>query len=172
VKRRLFNAGALMSLVVFMAMMALWVSSYWHEQYLSYSTERKKVFVYSRSGSIEFGFVPPFTNSGLQLESTPATKAFSAASLMDFGYGRDAFEAWLLVPHWVLFPALLATPGVWLFRRRAGTCLGRAACPACGYDLRGTPGSKTCPECGFTSPPAEPPEPPVPAGPAGGIRRG
>jgi hypothetical protein len=51
------------------------------------------------------------------------------------------------VPYWAVMVLLLALPArvAWRARRR-GRRLGRGQCPACGYDLRATPGR--CPECG------------------------
>lgn len=51
------------------------------------------------------------------------------------------------VPHWFLLALAGIAPTVWLhaaIRRRRSTSAG--LCPACGYDLRATPGR--CPECG------------------------
>ena len=60
----------------------------------------------------------------------------------------------LIVPHWLLVLAFAIVPSWWLLaglRRRRRRRNNR--CPACGYDLRATPGR--CPECG-----AEAPSPP------------
>lgn len=72
-----------------------------------------------------------------------------------FGHDRMANAAGLSyrsvwVPHWLLAMVTAALPGAWLVRRaklrtrRRRLRLG--LCPACGYDLRATPGQ--CPECG------------------------
>jgi hypothetical protein len=58
----------------------------------------------------------------------------------------DALTAWVVFPHWTLVLPAAMLPSVWMARRWRRR--GPHACPACGYDLRGSPGGKTCPECG------------------------
>ncbi len=53
----------------------------------------------------------------------------------------------VVVPYWFLVAVTLFGPALWAIprvRRAAHHRCGR--CPACGYDLRATPGR--CPECG------------------------
>lgn len=88
-----------------------------------------------------------------------------------FGYARGAVglrvltsrywaahaPAWAVVtPLWIPLVIRLARPLRALRRRRRGLC------PACGYDLRGTPGADRCPECGHAAANA----PPVATAPA------
>jgi hypothetical protein len=64
-----------------------------------------------------------------------------------FGYPRNSFGIQLY--YWIMLPLLAA----WPVARVAAVLWGRVKqiedavpCPACGYDLRATPGR--CPECG------------------------
>jgi hypothetical protein len=65
------------------------------------------------------------------------------------GLAFSVDERWL--PHWLpclvtaILPALASAR--LLRRRRRRRRVGRGLCPACGYDLRATPGR--CPECGW-----------------------
>lgn len=70
------------------------------------------------------------------------------------GQSRTANNWAVVIPYW--FPAGLAAilPACWLTslgrrRRRRAARVRRGLCPACGYDLRGTPAR--CPECGAPS---------------------
>jgi hypothetical protein len=53
-------------------------------------------------------------------------------------------------PYWAVLLAVVAPAGLWLGRAWRGARVRRrrrmGLCPACGYDLRGTP--ERCPECG------------------------
>ena len=56
----------------------------------------------------------------------------------------------LYLPHWSLVAAFAILPGVAMRRAlRHRRRLRRGQCPACGYDLRASPGR--CPECGAKS---------------------
>ena len=51
------------------------------------------------------------------------------------------------IPYWLLATAAGVLPALWVWRRsRDGRLRLLGLCPACGYDLRATPGR--CPECG------------------------
>ena len=57
------------------------------------------------------------------------------------GYGG------VLIPFWSALLLSASAPALWLWHQvRHKRCVRRGHCPACGYDLRATPGR--CPECG------------------------
>ena len=64
---------------------------------------------------------------------------------------------YLAIPHWMA-ATLVGLPGVLTLAARSVSRIRRARlaarrlCPACGYDLRATPGR--CPECGTTTAPS------------------
>jgi hypothetical protein len=54
---------------------------------------------------------------------------------------------YVVTPYWALQALTAVLPAVWVVRWLRGRRRGRGGlCPACGYDLRATPGR--CPECG------------------------
>lgn len=66
----------------------------------------------------------------------------------DIDYWAAAFVA-VAMPYWFLIIATLALPAwqIWILafpQRHVGVC------QSCGYDLRGSIGQPTCPECGTT----------------------
>ena len=65
-------------------------------------------------------------------------------------YGRFGSEFVLRMPYWI--PLLVLSVPLLLARSRARRASRRSRlglCPACGYDLTGTPGR--CPECGWAA---------------------
>jgi hypothetical protein len=78
-------------------------------------------------------------------------------------------DRWLIrFPCWLAFFVTAVLPAVRIGRAvRASLRRPAGLCPACGYDLRATPGR--CPECGATPPAAAaPPAEPARPGGAGG----
>jgi hypothetical protein len=62
--------------------------------------------------------------------------------------GHIAFPLWPLA-------VLFAVPPFQWWRVRRRWQKSKGTCPACGYDLRGTPQSNPCPECGAVRETAE-----------------
>jgi len=161
--RRLLNLATILSLLVCVAVIALWVRSY---------SRRLGIVTWNPKGgrvvAVEYGGVYYQYGSYVQrrkfewqgLSAPPAT-----VRLYDFAKHRFAGFYFLaddrkgvadrLGPgHWVVGVALwfcLALAGVlpairiWRLTRRRQR-LSAGLCPTCGYDLRATPGR--CPECG------------------------
>jgi hypothetical protein len=167
--RRLFTALSALSLLLCVATLALWVRSYeslhdWQwssaEGYWSVTVSRG---VWRLHGAEVIGPGWTTTSRGLQHYRAPGAPDLTADPL----YPRPGVGPWggcgwaahrdhnsavwyVYSPGWLAPLAASALPlrwwvlyrGRWRRERRRG----RGHCPACGYDLRATPGR--CPECG------------------------
>lgn len=170
--KRLFNALVVVSLVLFIATGALWVSSYWKslEVYRD-KTAAGEVSLISNRGIVAYWryWRPPSRHSSpaenrsvnhlipmqIREQAIPGFTfkqvwlALDLAKPTEFTF-RDRRA--VVVAHWLLATVWSVLPVIWLVssrrHRRARRRLRLNLCPACGYDLRATPGR--CPECGTT----------------------
>jgi hypothetical protein len=164
-RRRLPDFLSVLSLLTCMALVALWVRSYWvgdQLKVLSPHDSRDQFRLLAGHGRMSLGLILfdsvdnhraveytesyPFALTELQPQTVSAR--------LGFGYWawrserlQGSYNQWVVVPMWILavpsavLPALAAGRFV---RRRSRSTTGR--CDRCGYDLRATPGR--CPECG------------------------
>jgi hypothetical protein len=172
-KRRLLNLLAALSLLLSLACAAAWVRSYWFIDQLIVA----RGGVLFRAGHERGSFIVDWTDPwpGKQrigpwmrhdrLPPPPPDRGWDWGRLRQFGYvtrlGEVALqpqpvrvpEHVLWFPQWALVLALSVLP-LWVLGRgtarlvRNRSRAARHLCPACGYDLRATPGR--CPECGHT----------------------
>jgi hypothetical protein len=175
-RRRLFNGLAALSLVLFVAMTALWARSYfaveavfrthWDAPAQRLSnvdigwSDGEVTAYYGRLAPPAQGFFPP-PNIGWQHSTTHSISAGDAWWHIKH-QPRTAFrgangtlgwnENWNIAFRISPVAALAALlPGCWLLtktRRKHSQPTG--LCPDCGYDLRATP--DRCPECGTVPP--------------------
>jgi hypothetical protein len=168
-RQKFFTTVAALSFVISLAMIALWVRSYWHldavdvfpspQHFWSFMSARGRVEVQQTWASAPYwtGRSTEFTSGELaQLGYSMGPFRWQIAG---FGYGTfvvpSRSSATLtahayLVPHASLVFVFAALPAMWLrgvLRRRVRSArLAAGQCGGCGYDLRASSG--TCPECG------------------------
>jgi hypothetical protein len=145
-RSRLFNVAALASVILCVLALASWVvSHYRYESFVVQGGSR------SLRGAIHHGLLvigvyrddPAMPRLGRVGRPLPFQGLITPQpfEVMTYSTGRS-----IALPLWLLSGLFAITPVAWLIRRRLGR--PRAGlCAACGYDLRGTPGSE-CPECG------------------------
>jgi len=158
--RRVVNILTVLSALLCLAVVALWVRSYWRsdafgfQQRCSEQDPRGDYWLYSTRGRLTLYTAliglsdkdtGPFWNTGPASNRRRTEGRGSYVLVWDL----DHYPSFATVstPHWVPVAALLAAPAVvaWgRFRRRRRQFQGH--CLNCGYDLRATPDQ--CPECG------------------------
>ena len=172
-KRRLLNLMTALSLVLCLAMVALWVRSHWradigswaaqtYETYQEMSAWRlERWMIISSRGEVEFIHTDHYVGRGRRTEAgfiyrnRPAdenARAYDPRLSRRLGFEMKSWDANQIVrvPHGLLVAGFAALP-VWrAYGVRKRRCRARSGlCSACGYDLRATPGK--CPECGTAS---------------------
>ena len=163
--RRLLNLLTALSLLLCVAVLALWVRSYFrsdgfgYQQRCSEEEPRGDYWLYSTRGRIRFltaliGLeekeTGPFWKSGFP--DDPYRMEETGWYVLSWELAHYPSYAHVSTPHWVPAMLLAAAPsGALLARLRRRRRRSRGGlCPQCGYDLRATPGR--CPECGTNQP--------------------
>ena len=147
-KRRLFTILAALSLLLFVAVVVLWVRSFRSNDLIAhFDASGRWWWVSSNASGLHVvnqrvGYVHGESISWVHKQ------------FLWFRYSRGEFTdgtcpSWS-VPHWLPAILLLALSRPLLIRIRS-SCQRRSRlhsglCPSCGYDLRATP--ERCPECG------------------------
>jgi hypothetical protein len=160
-KRRLFNLAAAVSLAMALAVVGLWVRSYFARDTLWIVLRRGHpehlAAVCAISGQVQLNLVRPWddhqANHRFTYACDPISTSFAASHLWAFsdarGDGSGGFAQWMVqVPIWCpLTLVMIAAATLWRLRPRTP---GHGNCATCGYDLRATP--DRCPECGTAMP--------------------
>jgi hypothetical protein len=162
-----FNALAILSLLLFAATVALWIRTYWRDDqitiYSRYSTATQPSALIFITASYPYftraGFYQSFPirrnfhqfDQFLRLTIMHRTKGvyvrclgFAFSSNLESSVAPPCRFVWVGIPLW--FPLVVSsiTPALWLLKRKTRAKIGK--CVICGYDLRATP--DRCPECG------------------------
>jgi hypothetical protein len=176
-KRRVLNFLTGLSLLLCGACVALWVRSYWVSDAVLWATSSAEYGAQSISGTFALvesnlperpGLWWDRYNSALT-SPWETGSPLSLPNRLGFGYrsrilptaniglwgGTSVVVPPIVLSRMVLFPLWLPAllfalpPGRRLYHRLRPR-YGVGLCPACGYDLRATPGR--CPECGKGNP--------------------
>jgi hypothetical protein len=180
VKRRLFTIFSALSLLICVAVVALWARGRRVEDRVEYSyftgegDDRSGIQhgVYVQGGELTYlgsKMIGVSQSARFATQSNRLNwRAFPRGTTeMNWGFrlgrseltgpaamGRGEEYWWVTVPCWSVCALTGTLPVIWAHRRwKSRTKVG--CCPSCNYDLRATP--DRCPECGRV--PAAPPPP-------------
>ncbi|HEV2295572.1 MAG TPA: hypothetical protein VGR35_17115 [Tepidisphaeraceae bacterium] len=165
--RRLLKLSAALSLIVLLAICAIWVRSfYWTDQ--KTLTPDAVYEVMSSSGSVVFYRLEP-ADGEVRWMRPAITRSFLSAEVIEGRLARRRPWIMLLLPYWL--PAAVATvlPALWLVARANRERKSRVPrCPVCGSEFQSP--ADTCPVCPASAPAALASDPrasaPAPAAPA------
>jgi hypothetical protein len=179
-RRKLLNVWKAVSLLLCVAMVALWVRSYRASDYLYWASSSREMACVGERGQIliritkidkpnffqprslrlnDRGGVaaPWFTLDALKITNLPLEWEFPGFKI---GFAAGPYDriyrvVQIVLPHWLLAAVFALPPGRWCARRFRRKVLAREnLCSTCGYDLRATP--DRCPECGTAPEPHNP----------------
>jgi hypothetical protein len=169
VKRRLFNITAGASLLLYTALLILWVRSYLRSDIIqtpdrrhAFDTSPGRIWIYvasrpfwagiqhsSISAQLLFPFNPDYGGLFRITRVVGRVRFYASCGFVYCAYpqGNGTTAVWFTdfaVPFWFLTLAAGAFPMFWLRFHLKRTPHGH--CATCNYDLRATP--DRCPECG------------------------
>jgi ribosomal protein L37E len=158
-RRRLLTTISVLSLVLCLAVSALWVRSYFRSETIARQGEMSSedgqaaLWMTSSRGGLRIGWQRRIPDA----KASPPGFAYKAGfpARQDYDHGRGgfgyndrpfAFGNWRNVgaPHWAVASVLLAAGTPCLYRRKPSD---PRLCRRCGYNLTGNT-SGVCPECG------------------------
>ena len=161
-RRRLFTVCSAGSLLLCIAVCALWVRSYRVPEQVSYWGEAHVLGLFSHKGRVSFTFAAGTIVSedredggyGLRYKVVHPAPVFSGGRWWGFvkrttvsGGTSSGTIDMVVVTDGLLVAAAALLPAAWLYRRlRMRRSRRQGLCTTCGYDLRASP--ERCPECG------------------------
>ena len=166
VKRRLFTILSGLSLLMFVAVVALWLTSYFVELSVTHEgAGGRSLWASSHRGGVYFTLHrtsqtltistlrPGWDFDAYRAEEVVPLETAAGTTLRRWVPLRMFFDVFpmdthvAVVPHWLVAVVCTTVPGVaFVMQRRAVKRARAGQCARCGYDLRATPGR--CPECG------------------------
>jgi hypothetical protein len=168
--RRLFSIASSLSLLLALAVVALWARSHFRKDRLAFLTARHETRIVSNRGCLMFRRMVEFHSPPLAIvwdvddpvryfdDSDPWWNrlGFYATGLHHLITDRPnstVIEMTIVLPDWFLVLLLGVPPLLWTRRRFVARRPKMGVCRTCGYDLRASVGR--CPECGSPIPAAD-----------------
>jgi len=154
VKRRLNHLAALLSLLVLIALVALWFRSNRTEDGVFWMGVQRSFGLLSVRGTVLVAWTVNERESqpwarGWERTRRPAVRSPWTESFGWPGYSTHGYPSrtrTIVLPLWILALATVVLPVKWSIRRGRARRPEPNHCPTCGYDVRATP--SRCPECG------------------------
>ena len=152
-RRRVLALVSLLSLLLCVAVVAMWVRSYRVRDVCvgDFRKLRHSFDIESVTGELYFAYEPGYVLTDepvkwMHLEDEPGRAGLPGG--LGFSFSGSVEGIRIVVPHWAAVLGLLVMPTLWIglrvFSRRVS---GDPVCSGCSYNLRGNT-SGICPECG------------------------